>query len=402
MKEILEDKKEQAIELYLQGFSWNDIAEQLKETRDRVRWWVRRSDKYVPNLHKRHKEAKDSHRKLEVKREQTINADGSMIIEDKLAFRSITDYDKIIEDLGLDPNLWEVVSARFSEWDALGNDGEKLYSSRVSVKPKKNDKAVDFEKALEFIKTIKPIEVDYKRYEGENNLVVPLFDLHFGNETIESYKPYLTNMLDRIRNGYKKIVFISGGDILNEDNYNGQTASGTVIGKTNMTVAWQDCFSFYCTLLNNALEYAKEVELVYIPGNHDTFSGHTVLLALEQFYSLTEGIKFDLKQEVYKSFLLDEVFIGCTHGHRANVKRYPMIMASMFPKLWGASNIRECFTGHLHNEWSSKDSEGIMIRQMPSRNKADDWHREMGFIASHKRFMLVEYNSKEIEALYYA
>lgn len=365
-------------ELYLANKTYKEIAQLLEMNYKTVESRIRRSDYYSPR------------RSRPV--EEVSLTEKSQIILTKLnvEIKDITNHSKLIEKFGFNSNEWIIKSAKFDEIE----DG--IYDVKLVIIPKPEE--LNTKSIVEALNNIKKVKAPEVIKTSEKNLVIPLFDLHFGNSTLEDYRESLEKIKFHIQTGYKKIVLLAGGDILNEDNYNGQTSSGTLIGKTDMTNAWLDCFNFFREILFFASEYSEKVELVYVPGNHDSFSGHTVLLALQQVYPF---IHFDLEQEVYKAFLLDEVFIGLTHGHRSRVKNYPMIMATLFPKLWGEANIRECFTGHLHNEWSSKDDSGIMIRQMPSRNKLDDWHKEMGFVSSHKRFILAEYSSKEINSLHF-
>ena len=61
---------------------------------------------------------------------------------------------------------------------------------------------------------------------------------------------------------------------------------------------------------------------------------------------------------------------------------------------------RETFVGHLHHEWTV-DMNGLVIRQMPTRNETDQWHKDNGFVGSHKRFQLVEYSEYETEMIRY-
>lgn len=367
-------------ELYLAGKTYREIGEELGINPKTIESRIRRSDFY-------------KNRNITTFEGNLNNKSSIMVTKENIEIENINNSKDVIKQLGFNPEEWEIKTARFDEID------DKLYNVRINLTPRQN--GLDLDDFLSKVENLKPLKFKAtKEVKSNKNLVIPLFDLHFGNSALDDYKISLGKIKDTLKNKYNKVVVITGGDILNEDNYNGQTASGTIIGKTDMTNAWLDCFTFVSEILTSAIENSNEVELVYVPGNHDTFSGHTVLLGLSKLFRESK-VKFDLEQQVYKALLLDKVFIGCTHGHRANVKRYPMIMATTFPKLWGEATIRECFTGHLHNEWSSKDSDGIMIRQMPSRNEADEWHREMGFTASHKRFILAEYGSEEINALYF-
>lgn len=391
--------KDKIKEMYLKNKSYKEIGDALGLKKENVRGHIRNQAYYNPETKYRPSQTKEQ--KVEYKSRE-IKSDGSMVIEEAIAINDLNDFDKILQELDLDPSLWEVVNARFSEWDALGNDGEKLYATKVAVKPKPANEQFKLEQALAEISKLRPYEnIPVKaKTDSVNNLVIPMYDLHFGNSTYESYEDSLNDIKSILATGYNKVVIVAGGDILNEDNYNGTTASGTVIGATDMQQAWIDCYRFFSEIITVAHKYSKEVIVLYVPGNHDTFSGHTVLLALNQAFKNFD-IKFNVSQEVYKALMLDKVFVSFTHGHKASVKKYPMISATMFANMWGTAETRECFTGHLHTEWSSMDNEGLMVRQMPSRNRPDQWHIDMGFTASHKRFLLAEYDSSEIKKLHY-
>ena len=105
---------------------------------------------------------------------------------------------------------------------------------------------------------------------------------------------------------------------------------------------------------------------------------------------------------MFKATQLGHNFIGATHGVKRNKKDYPMLFATQFSRLWGADGVytRETYTGHLHHEHTI-DMNGLVIRQMPTRNETDQWHKDNGFVGSHKRFQLVEYSEYETEMIRY-
>lgn len=52
-------------------------------------------------------------------------------------------------------------------------------------------------------------------------------------------------------------------------------------------------------------------------------------------------------------------------------------------------------------KWSVEDAGGVLIRRMPTRNKIDDWHDDMGYTTAHKRFQIHEFTEDEQVASYY-
>lgn len=364
-------------ELYLQGETYEEIGRAIGVSAETARGRIRNRDYYSPYTRDNLKE---------------IEFDNFTIDSENEDLKR-----KLMEDAGLNYDDWEITRARISSWDMAGRE-EPGKSVKLTVSPKKPIDEIKYEKIAEDIEKIKPIKLSKQKISGKNNLVIPLFDMHFGTSDLEHYKPVLSNIKEHIDNNkFNNILIICGGDLLNEDNYNGTTASGTNIGKTNMHQAWLDCFEFISTIIKFSYNKCNNLRVLYVEGNHDTFSGHTVLLSLEKYFDDSD-IEFDTSKDVFKSVLLDNVMICATHGHKANLKKLPLIYATNFPVYWSKSKTRECFTGHFHHEIVSQDI-GIVLRQMPVRNVKDQWSKDNGFTTSQDKMFIVEYTADELKAI---
>lgn len=366
-------------EMYMRGSSYEEIGDMLGISKEAARGRIRNRDYYTPNS-------------------RTIISSQISFFEGSNDSQMPDDIKiKLMKEAGIDPNEWDITRARISSWDMAGRE-EPAKSINLTVAPKKLEDKVKYEQIAEDIRKIEPIKLNSSKETGISNLVIPLFDLHFGTSSLEHYKQVLTNIVTHIQeNRFNNIVIIAGGDILNEDNYNGTTSSGTQIGATNMQQAWLECFQFFSTIIQEAYSKSNILKVLYVPGNHDTFSGHTVLLALERYFEDSD-IEFDTTQEVFKAILLDKVMICATHGHKSNIKKLPLIFATSFPQYWSEANARECFTGHFHHEVVSQDV-GIVLRQMPTRNVVDQWSKDNGFTTSQEKMFIVEYNKDELKSI---
>ena len=367
-------------DMYTHGASYEEIGMALGIPKERVRGRIRNRDYYSPSR---------------VNNSKTIGSQISFLDDEVPEDIKV----KLMADAGIDYNDWEITRARISTWDMAGRD-EPAKSVNLTVVPKKIDDRIKYEELAEDISKIKPIKINKaKKKDYTNvNLVIPLFDLYFGTSKLEDYNDVLLNIINQIRSStYNNIVIIAGGDILNEDNYNGTTASGTQIGATNMQQAWLDCFQFLSTIIKEAYTNSKTTKLLYVPGNHDTFSGHTIALSLEKYFEDTD-VEFDNSQDVFKSILLDKVMICATHGHKSTLKKLPLIYATNFPEYWSKAQTRECFTGHFHHEVVSQDV-GIVLRQMPTRNVTDQWTKDNGYNISQKKMFIVEYGPEELKSI---
>lgn len=334
-----------------------------------------------------------------------VNKNGTMTSTTVIAMKKeqTKDVDFVLRAHGFKPEEWKLKQVTDNFWQQ-NNTVEglvDLYQTKIVVEPLldqdlKLGEAID--RLRNEIQPIKPIELEKK---GDGYLVVPLFDLHFGQSSIADYQETLSKVLSQLAIGYKKVVIIAGGDILHNDTHQGTTSSGTVIDKVDMTKAWDMAFDYLFTLITTSLQNSVETEVLYVPGNHDEITGQTVIKALERVFN-DNRVSFDSNQEVFKATLLGHNFIGATHGHKSTVKKYPMIYATGFSYLWGAENVitRELFTGHLHHElWG--DLNGLFFRQAPTRKKLDQYHKDNGFSSAHSRFQLVEYSEYEPTAVYY-
>ena len=375
--------------------TWDEIGAVFGTSGENVRAWAKKQD-WFDEIREEHKVTN----KNSFKEEVDINyKTGEQTVRKLVKIFDETDKspEKVMEMLGYKQGVWELTNFNLTKY---GKEDSPMYAAKVMLKPDKI--GIDWQALGESLadkvtpkQPKQPHDAHRERY-----LVIPLYDLHF-NGTNE-YDETLGRVFEQLEQEYKKVLIISGGDILHTDNYQSTTASGTQLETTDMNQAWEDAFDFFDLIMDKALDCAEEVEVVYVPGNHDTTVGQTLFKALTKLYQKEDRITIDDAQEMFKATLLGHNFIGATHGVKRNKKDYPMIFATQFSQLWGAEGVqtRETFTGHLHYEWTV-DMNGLVIRQMPTRNETDQWHKDNGFVGSHKRFMLVEYSEYETEMIRY-
>ena len=387
---------------YAGNKKWHKIAEQMNSkflgktfTYEAVRSrWRTEIKNTTPSVTPAYKE------EIEIMPNGQVKSD--KLIE--MSLEQSKDQQYLLEAHGFDVTEFELTGAKSSQWTHSNKEfGSSVsYASKISVKPVKGDKIDWNEIANNLKKKITPRQPIAIEKSAIGYLVVPLFDLHFGNNSFADYQESLNKICATIAKGYKKVLIIVGGDLLHNDNHKGMTSSGTVIDKVDMSKAWEDSFDYIDAVIAQPAKYSTSVEVVYVPGNHDEMTGQTVIKALSRMYRENKRITIDSEHKMFKATLLGHNFIGAAHGDKSQRKKYPMIFATNYSQMWGKEGVstRETFTGHLHFE-QTLDMDGLLIRQAPTRNKADQWHTDNGFNSSHKRFMLVAYTEHEPEAVYY-
>ena len=317
----------------------------------------------------------------------------------RMSAEQAKDPEYLLKAHGYDPNEWELKSARSNIWNVYSKqDGiQTLYSSKITAKPKKE--GLNFDKLLEQIEKVKSFNIKTNPIELENKklLEIPLFDQHFGVSSYEYYKPTQARILEKINSRHwEEILFVIGQDMFHNNDHKGRTANGTQIEQVDMNKAWEDAEKFYFPLIDAAHEKSNKVIIKYSKGNHDESLSWTFVKMLKRLYS--DAVVDDSFQE-RKIHTFGKIFIGITHGDKGR-KNLQNIFPVEFPMEWANATVREIHTGHYHRE-DGKDVFGMMVRTLATRNKTDQWHKDMGYVGNHKRFMLFEYSEDELDAIYY-
>lgn len=305
----------------------------------------------------------------------------------------------LLKSHGFDIDEWEITSARNSIWNAnTKNDGIKtLYSSKITVKPKVNGFNVDkfISNITNKVKasTLSPL----KDTNGQNMLVIPFFDLHFGIATFESYSNVLSKTLSKIKSKkWDKILIIFGQDCLHNDGFTGQTTSGTMIDKVDMEQAWADLHLFYTMLFDESIVNSNSVDAIFSNGNHDQAMGWAFGKLIEHQYP---QVNFDSQMKQFKGYSWKNIFIGTTHGDKAGNRIFETFLAE-YGKLIALANTKEILSGHLHHQ-KTIDKYGLVHKTLGSGVPTDGYHADNGFVGAQKQFQLLEYNSDLPEAVYY-
>jgi len=329
---------------------------------------------------------------------------------------------KIMQKMGFDPMLWEVVSCKIinGSWDVAMKmvntevDGKKVirkskplinknrkYSITLTVKPLGGN--ITFPQILSAFRESEPVdlvEYEYTKDVNQNGsylLELPIMDFHLGKlswsgETgKEDYDLKIAEKLWRKTvddlifkalafGNVEKIIFPVGQDFFHFDTPRTTTTAGT---QMDSDTRWEKMFVKGIELLVWAIERLRKiapVEVLWIPGNHDQMLSYAATVGLSQRYSGIESVTVDLSATPRKYRLFGKNLIGYSHGEKEG-KRLEGLMQVEAPELWGKSIFREFHMGHLHTELT-KTNNGIIFRRISAITATDSWHVENGFIGS--------------------
>lgn len=334
---------------------------------------------------------------------QTIKRDVYLTEDEKASPVSV------MRKMGFDPLLWEVLNCKIisGSWEVITKDGDgnaitnpaRKYSVTLTVKPLGGRLSMDMVmQAFDALAPVKVAKVDYKL--GTFLLELPIMDFHlgklaWGEETGQSdydlkiaenlYRETVLDILSKVKpfGTPERILFPIGQDFLHFDTPSTTTTAGTSLDSDSR---WQKMFCKGVELLVWSIEQLRAiapVQILWIPGNHDTVLSYAATVGISQRYTNTEGVEVDLSPMPRKYIDYGYNLIGFSHGENEG-KRLEGLMQVEAPAQWGGSVWREMHMGHFHSE-STVDKNGIIFRRISSITAADAWHSEKGFIGATRR-----------------
>jgi hypothetical protein len=197
------------------------------------------------------------------------------------------------------------------------------------------------------------------------------------------------------------IIAPIGGDMHHTDSSHNVTTRGTkqdVTGNYHETVA--DLVQLIVDWIEMLRAITPRVIVPVVPGNHDRDTTAAVGACLVQMYR--DAADVDVMPYAYRHYLaLGSSMVMIAHGDGAKPKDYPTIMAAEAPDVWGNTDHRYAFHGHLHHERIT-EFRGVSVIQMPSLAGADDWHRREGWIGSRQQLAayLIDHRHGKIGIFY--
>jgi hypothetical protein len=317
--------------------------------------------------------------------------------------------EEIIQILNIDTTQWKLSQY----WNKQMSDHWRISALITKLK---NDDTAHIEKLLENWKPKKFSSVKRIKTQGKKDVcaVLSLQDIHFGkqgNETIDKdFEETIMDLVERSSAGHnlKKIFYVVGGDLMNMDSWAGTTTSGTPLDNcSTATEAYMQAFDAMYWSIHFIKQYCDELQVVYIPGNHDRLSSFHLAHALSKAID-DSNILWDTTYLERKVYTWGDNFFAFEHGD-VNTKNSLLLYATEFAQQWGTTNNRTLFTGHLHHKKkveyiTTNERTGFMLKILPSLSRTDYWHYHNKFVGS-KRSGVIElhdYNKGNICELTYS
>jgi DNA-binding transcriptional regulator YhcF (GntR family) len=358
---------------------------------------------------------------------RTGDADVSVITRKRI--KTLAD---LMEACEVDQNEWNVISWECNKWEVGRKDkslnwhvengkvikGDAEDSGKIFVEPLFQVKAklarrtviTDLGKQKELLlaelKEYAPksgcrVCTDELNLDRNQLLEICIFDPHFGKlawreETDEDYdlkiaekrvKEAVRELLKRVNLAYiSKILLPIGNDLVNIDNRQNTTFAGT---PQDTDVRYMKIIRAVKRILIeiiDELSQIADVDVVIVPGNHDTTTSFMIGEVLDAFYHKNELVKIDNTPKLRKYYQFGKNGFQLTHGNEEKHESLGLIFATEQPKLWCDTKFRFCQIGHFHKNkklWftSVDEHQGFQIQTLPSLSGTDFWHKSKGYMS---------------------
>lgn len=144
--------------------------------------------------------------------------------------------------------------------------------------------------------------------------------------------------------------------------------------------------------VSNALKRHNEVIILMAEGNHDIATSQLLQVVLPHVYGGNERVKFIDSDTPYYAYKHGKVMLCWHHGHLKKLDDLPLLMATQYADIWGATTKRYCHTGDKHH-LTVKEHSGMIVTQHPTLAAKDAYTQRSGYF-SQRATTAISYHSK--------
>lgn len=143
-------------------------------------------------------------------------------------------------------------------------------------------------------------------------------------------------------------------------------------------------------IVDAALQRHKKVVLLVAQGNHDYQSYKWLRMNMIAAYEREKRLEIIHEESPFYAYQHGNVMLGWHHGHTAKNEELPLLFATKFPLMWGATEYRVAHTGHRHHK-HVKEHSGMTVYQHSTLSAAD-WHASSNGYFSHRQAEVLTYH----------
>ena len=319
---------------------------------------------------------------------------------------------QLVEHCKIDLSIWNIDKCIFNKWD-VGLSQTPLFQVKAFCSKKVNiiDATNEIEELKIEAKTYAPLPTTVASKPPSGNMLeVNIPDMHFGKlawavETggknydvkiaTNLYYTALNAIIARTSGHlFDEVVYVIGNDLLNSDDAESRTTSGTVVTTDGR---YQKTFATVRNVMIESIERLRQiapVKVFMIQGNHDMLSVWHLGDSLECWFHNYSDVTIDNMPRYRKYHRFGNVLLMLTHGDKGKKNEYPLLMATECPKDFGETKFREAHVGHIH-QTRLEEKYGVRVRTLSALCSPDDWHAENAYVGNLRSAEGFIWNRKE-------
>lgn len=125
-------------------------------------------------------------------------------------------------------------------------------------------------------------------------------------------------------------------------------------------------------------EKHENVEVAFLPGNHDEDAALTLAVSLELHFEEHRRITVSEGAGIHWFRRFGRCLLGATHGHTMKPDRMAMMLATDRARDWGETDYRHFFFGHIHHE-TAKEVGPVRVESFTSPAAKDAYAAAGGY-----------------------
>lgn len=324
--------------------------------------------------------------------EDIVKGTGEVVFNSPVEIKTL---DELIEKCNIDVEKWEITKYVQNYW---GNATTPHWQVKAWLSKKKTDQLFQ-DSFVEFLKNYQPVSQSlmspkFNPNKPNGSLVINKQDAHYdkfdvsGNNYIEErfartiYRIETIITQATLSNNLENITYIIGSDEFNSE-FTGTTTKGTPQKNT------QDFHSSFEAICNHEvkmvtllLQSAEQVNIIYVPGNHDEYIGWHLINWLKAYFRNTDRLTIDSSPNYRKYVSYGRTAMMFNHGDVIKPAKLAGIFPMEFKNDWSKHENFYIFTGDKHHELS-QDFNGIKFYQIPAfSNAKSGWDEKNGYTVS--------------------
>ena len=186
------------------------------------------------------------------------------------------------------------------------------------------------------------------------------------------------------------LMILNLGDFFHSDSPSNRTERGG--NHLDVDGRWFRVLMIGLELMNQCVDLAlkkhKKVIVRNNAGNHDPQTAKVLSAAMMQTYRKNPRVEVYQPENDIMFYEFGRNMICSSHGHFFKSQKAPSIMATYEPEMWGRTQHRFFFYGHIHHK-NVKEDGGVVTESFNTLAARDAWHHASGYLSQRQSEALV-------------